>query len=500
MMAIESVQRGHRLAELLRGMADVPRELDRAVNDVVEDSRALAPDALFIARRGQRHDATRFAPEAALAGAAAMLFEGEGAPLVDEAGLLRVPVVDLAGSAGTLCDRFFGQPSRRMAVIAVTGTNGKSSVAHFIADAHTRVTGESAGVIGTLGSGLIGALQPNGLTTPDCASVHRTLARLASDGAALASIEASSQGLSQSRLAGLRIETAVFTNLSRDHLDYHRDMRSYARSKQRLFSEFTPTFGVLNADDPAVRGFRNAIRPSTQCVEFSLDGNPRAQVRARLVEASRRGLLLEVDALGRRLRLRSALLGRPSAQNLMAAFSVLIVRGIDPGLAAHALSQVPAVRGRLDARGDQHTPLVVVDYAHTPAALDSVLGALASLCEGDLWCVFGAGGDRDKGKRALMGEAVARHAQRLVVTDDNPRSEDGDRIIADILQGVPAAASVLVERNRAHAIARAVSDAGVDDIVVVAGKGHEVTQTINGVAMPFDDLQMVERAIAAYRS
>lgn len=500
MMATESLHSSHRLAELLRGIADVPDELDREVNDVVEDSRALAPNALFVARRGQIHDATRFAAEAVLAGAAAMLFEGEGSAVVDEAGLLRVPVSDLAGGAGTLCDRFFGQPSRRVAVIAITGTNGKSSVAHFIADAHARVTGQPAGVIGTLGSGLIGALESRGLTTPDCASVHRTLARLASQGATLASIEASSHALSQARLAGLRVETAVFTNLSRDHLDYHRDMRSYARSKHRLFSEFTPTFGVLNADDPAARGFRNAIRPSTQCVEFSLDGNPRAQVRAKLVEVSRRGLLLEVDALGRRLHLRSALLGRPSAQNLMAAFSVLIVRGMDPGEAAHALSQVPAVRGRMDARGDQHTPLVVVDYAHTPAALDSVLSALTPLCKGELWCVFGAGGDRDQGKRALMGEAVARHAQRLVITDDNPRSEDGDRIIADILQGVPASASVLVERDRAHAIARAVSDAGVNDVVVVAGKGHESTQTINDVAMPFDDLHMVERALEAYRS
>ena len=499
MMPAHTISEPQRLLPLMRGLAHLRADLDCSISNVVEDSRAVSKGALFIARRGGQVDAADYARDARGRQAAAMVFEGEGNAFVDAEGLLRIPIAGLAEGAGLIADRFFGQPSKHMPVIAVTGTNGKSSVVHHLAEAYRRDQGRPVGIIGTLGSGLSGALHSTGLTTPDCVSVHRVLAELLNNSASLAAIEASSHALEQARLAGVRIDTGVFTNLSRDHLDYHRDMRAYAAAKQRLFREFAPRLAVLNADDAAADGFRAALRPSTQCMEFSFRGAARAHVHGRILGSSRYGLQLQIDALGDRVRFATPLLGALCAQNLVCAFTVLILRGMDPRKAASLLSKVSPVRGRMEARGEDNTPLVVVDYAHTPGALEAVLSALAPLCKGNLWCVFGAGGDRDRGKRALMGAAVARAAQRLVITDDNPRGEDGSRIVADIMDGIPNESSVLVERDRARAIALAVSDANVEDIVLVAGKGHELTQTVSGEALPFDDLLQVEQALEAYR-
>jgi UDP-N-acetylmuramoyl-L-alanyl-D-glutamate--2,6-diaminopimelate ligase len=483
------------LASLLQGLAPLPASLDVPVSELVEDSRQVVPGALFLARSGQTVDASRFAAQARARRAVAMVYQGDGAPGVDDAGLLRIPVSDLPLAVGIIADRFFGQPSRHMPVVAVTGTNGKSSVTHHVADAYTAAQERPAGIIGTLGSGLSGALRPGALTTPDCVSVHRTLARLREAGAALCVMEASSHALDQQRLAGVRVDTAVFTNLSRDHLDYHGDMQAYAHAKARLFRDFAPRGAVLNADDAASGQFRAAVDGTARVMRFSLRGAADAEVQGRILRADRSGVTLAVKTPDQRCRFASPVLGEHGAQNLLAAFTVLVLRGMPPEQAALAMARVRPVPGRLQARGGADGPLVVVDYAHTPAALEAALAALRPLCGGELWCVFGAGGDRDRGKRALMGAAAANGAARLVITDDNPRGEDGDDIIAQIRAGLPAGTAVTVQRDRARAIAMAVSCAAPDDVVLVAGKGHETGQTIAGEVLPFNDLEQVERAL-----
>jgi UDP-N-acetylmuramoyl-L-alanyl-D-glutamate--2,6-diaminopimelate ligase len=400
------------------------------------------------------------------------------------------PLPGLRGLAGRLADRFHGEPSHALKVIGVTGTNGKTSVCHFLAQAFD-APGARCGVIGTLGNGLTGALEPATHTTPDALALHAGLARLRDAGATRVALEVSSHALDQERVAGVRFDTAVFTNLTHEHLDYHGDMAGYAAAKRRLFSQPGLRRAALNVDDPQGAAWRAGIDPSIEVLGFGFDAA--AELRGSDLRFDADGLTLEVRHGTAHATLRSPLLGRFNASNLLAALAVLRLAGLDLAEAVARLARVRTVPGRMERFARSDGPLAVVDYAHTPDALEAALAALREHCQGRLWCVFGCGGERDAAKRPLMGAAAEAGADRVIVTDDNPRHEDGAAIAAAIVAGLREPARVEVVRDRATAITRALHEAAPEDVVLVAGKGHETVQQIGDEARPFSDRALVRR-------
>ena len=487
-----------------------PRAFPRcAIRALRSDSREVEPGDLFFARRGICVDGRRFIAAACEAGAAAAVYEGEGALRRHPSGAWLVPVADLPGCLGRAAARFHHHPSRALQVVGVTGTNGKTSVSHFVARAMAGIHGTPArcAVLGTLGHGRLDALEPASLTTPDAISVHRQLADLRSAGARQVVMEVSSHALDQGRVAGVRYTTAVFTNLSRDHLDYHRDMGHYGRSKRRLFETEDLGFAVINLDDAFGRRLLGAVPESVRLLCHRLAGErapervpgfrSRLEIVGRLVRLGASGLELVIHTPWGEGVIRSPLLGRFNAENLLGALSVLLTLDVSLDAACRALSRVDPVAGRMQCLGGRdRAPLVVIDYAHTPDALEGALRALRDQSRGRVWCVFGCGGDRDPGKRPQMGAVASALADSLVITDDNPRGEDGGHIIEEIRAGVAHARPVRVERDRRAALRFAVEHAASDDVVLVAGKGHETWQEVGGVRRPFSDEAEVARLLA----
>ena len=487
-----------------------PREWPHCeVRALCGDSREVEPGGLFFARRGSRVDGRDFIDAACRAGAVAAVHEGEDGLRRHPSGAWLVSVADLPGSLGRAAARFYGHPSDALSVVGVTGTNGKTSLAHFVAQAMARIHGTTARcpVLGTLGYGRVDRLEPAPMTTPDAIDVHRRLAGMREAGAREVVMEVSSHALDQGRVAGLRFTSAVFTNLTRDHLDYHRDMETYGRSKRRLFETGDLRFAVLNLDDAFGRRLLCAVPESVRLFGHRLAGRSapagRADFRSRLELTGR---LLRLDARGLELTvhtawgegvIRSTLLGRFNAENLLGALSVLLTLEVPLDEACAALSQVEPVAGRMQRFGGcERAPLVVVDYAHTPDALERALRTLRDQSRGKVWCVFGCGGERDTGKRSQMGAVASALADSLVITDDNPRGEDGWRIIEDIRAGVADTRPVRVERDRRAALRFAVDHATSEDVVLVAGKGHETWQESGGVRRPFSDQREVTRLLA----
>ncbi len=505
-----------RLSRLLAGLAEVPAGDDRVVSGVVADSRRVRPGDLFLACAGRRRHGAEFIARAVAAGAAAVVCEvDEGADGARRLSLREgVPVIAVSappdaggGIAAEIAARFHGRPADALEVVGVTGTNGKSSCCHYLAQC-LEASGSACGLVGTLGHGRHGALHPATHTTPDAVTLQALLAELRDEGCTHVAMEVSSHALDQGRVTGVRFAGGLFTNLSRDHLDYHGSMTHYARSKARLFRSSGLRYAALNADDPAHRTMLAALPASTELgTELALYGfgpDLAATVRGRgigrdarwlqghVLAAGPAGLHLAVAGSWGAGELRSALLGRFNAGNLLASLAVLLLMGLPLADALAGLARVRAVPGRMERFGGHGgRPLVIVDYAHTPAALAAVLESLKAFCRGRLWCVFGCGGGRDRGKRGQMGGIAERLADRVVVTDDNPRDEDPEAIVAEILAGMrrPAAAEVL--HDRAAAIAYAVGQADAQDIVLVAGKGHEDYQLVQGRRLPFSDRQHV---------
>jgi UDP-N-acetylmuramoyl-L-alanyl-D-glutamate--2,6-diaminopimelate ligase len=486
------------LGELMGALA--PAALaDRPVADLSLDSRRIVPGALFFAVPGTREHGLRHAAAAAAAGATLVAWEpaaGAGAPRLPEA-CAAFPVPGLQALLGELADRFFGEPSRRLQVVGITGTNGKTTCAQLVAGA-LEALGRRAGIIGTLGSGPVGRLAPSGLTTPDVIEVHRTLADLAGQGLGAAAMEVSSHALDQGRVDGVRYAVAGFTNLSRDHLDYHPSLEAYGESKARLFLEHKPAVSVINAGDAFGRSLlarlpagRRSIAVGRRAAEL-----PEAGERVLLagVEALENGLAVELEGSFGRATISSRLVGDFNAENLALAFGMLLGLDVPARDAAAALGEVDAPAGRMEAFADAARELLaVVDYAHTPDALGKALAALRLHCKGRLWCVFGCGGDRDRGKRPEMGRVAEQLADELVITDDNPRSEDGVAIVTDILAGLADPARARVERDRAAAVGLALAGARPGDVVLVAGKGHEEVQIVGAEQRPFSDRALVAR-------
>ncbi len=475
------------LAELLPDVAAVPPTL--AITGLVQDSRALTPGDAFVAIGGFGTHGLHFIEQARAASASAILFEPPApaeAPAPDDA----IAVPGLRARMGAMADAFHGHPSRAMAMVGVTGTSGKTSSVQLLAQAWT-LLGVRSGTIGTLGAGLYGEAVATGFTTPLVLQMHALLADLRDAGAQALAMEVSSHALDQGRVDNVHYDIAVFTNLTRDHLDYHGDMASYGAAKARLFARDGLRAAVLNLDDAYGRQLHARIPRELRKLGLSAHGDAAADVRALDVVLDATGIAFELEIGGVRLPVRSSLLGRFNVDNLLAVAGVLLVQGHAPQVIAATLSQLQPIPGRMNRLGgDGVLPLVVVDYSHKPDPLEQALVSLRGHLRGLLLCVFGCGGERDRGKRPQMAAIAEAHADRVIVTDDNPRGEDGDAIVADIMAGFARPHAVVVERDRRQAIARAIGEAGADDIVLIAGKGHETYQEINGVQHPFDDRQV----------
>lgn len=479
------------LAQLANGLTDIPPALaNTLVSDLTLDSRQTAPGNAFIAIQGAQTDGHRFINDALDNGASVVLAESLAAADQD-ARIVSVPA--LKKQLGTLAKRFYADPSHQLALLAVTGTNGKTSISDYIGQL-LRLLGDSAGTIGTLGARTrSGEAIESQNTTPDIISLNRQLADWVEQGIGFAAIEASSHALDQHRLDGLTIHTGVFSNLSRDHLDYHESMAAYKKAKLRLFADFKPERVIYNADDEDTHAAGEFAIHSALGISLR---DAQADVYVQVTSEDASGLSFQLHSPFGSAGVSTSVHGRFNAFNVAAA--MLAVCGLGFGFkdVAAAASYLQAVDGRMQAVGVGEDVRVVVDYAHTPDALESALFTLNSSCTGELWVVFGCGGDRDSGKRAEMGRIASGLASKIVITNDNPRTEDALAIAKEIESSCKTD-DVLVELDRAAAIAHAIKAARSGDTVLIAGKGHESYQIVGTTRHIFSDVEHAQQALAA---
>ncbi|QIH10669.1 MULTISPECIES: UDP-N-acetylmuramoyl-L-alanyl-D-glutamate--2,6-diaminopimelate ligase [unclassified Pseudomonas] len=468
---------------------------DLLIRELTLDSRNVRAGDLFLAVPGAKFDGRAHIADALQRGAAAVAYEVDGATVLPLTDVPLIPVKGLAAQLSDIAGRFYGEPSRQLNLVGVTGTNGKTSVTQLVAQA-LDLLGQRCGLVGTLGTGFYGALESGLHTTPNPIAVQATLADLKNAGAKAVAMEVSSHGLDQGRVAALAFDVAVLTNLSRDHLDYHGTMEAYGAAKAKLFNWTDLRCRVLNLDDDF--GRQLALEPhESRLITYSLE-DPAAHLYCREARFDDDGVRATLVTPQGEHHLRSSLLGRFNLSNVLAAVGALLglEYALDEILAVLPKLEGPA--GRMQRLGGGIQPLVVVDYAHTPDALEKVLLALRPHAKGRLLCLFGCGGDRDRGKRPLMAEVVERLADGVLVTDDNPRSEDPMQIFNDIRAGFAAAEQVEFLAGRGPAIAHLIASASADDVVVLAGKGHEDYQEINGQRHAFSDLVEAGKALSAW--
>jgi UDP-N-acetylmuramoyl-L-alanyl-D-glutamate--2,6-diaminopimelate ligase len=489
------------LARLLAGFADVPADV--LVSDVTLDSRAVRQGALFLACKGRTHHGLKFAEQAVARGARAVLFEASSGTKPPElgSGVFVAAVPELSQRASYIADRFFGAPSQALTVAGITGTNGKTTCAWLLAQA-IQFCGRPAAYMGTIGFGRPPALTATEHTTSDAVTVQRHLAALQGLGAECVSMEVSSHAIDQDRVAAVRFNTAAFTNLTRDHLDYHGTMEAYGAAKARLFAWPSLANRVINVDDPFGLQLATQLSPARLVFTTQKGTVPVSFLRhAEFVRATRvtpdpAGLVIGVDTSWGPGELTVRLIGEFNVDNVLTVLAVLLAWDIPLAQALRALEQCRAASGRMELFGGQGSmPLAIVDYAHTPDALAKALRAARLHCRGQLRLVFGCGGDRDAGKRPLMGRIAAELADDIVVTDDNPRTEDPARIVADIVGGIAGNVPMVIEHDRALAIRMALQRSSPDDVVLVAGKGHEDYQIYGTERRPFMDQAIVADAL-----
>lgn len=463
-----------------------------APSGVADDSRRVRPGDLFLAYPGDAADGRRYVADALARGAVAVLWESERAGELSIAAANH-PVAGLRDLAGPLAHAILGAPSERLSLIAVTGTNGKTSCTQWIARAHPR----RCAIIGTLGAGYPDALDETGFTTPQATTLAQCLAAFAADGAGACALEASSIGIEEGRMNGAHVDIAAYTNLTRDHLDYHGTMEAYAAAKEQLFRWPGLRAAVLNLDDELGRQLASRTNACLR-IGYTLSAATTPVdmlLAARDLRHETAGLAFTLVAPQGECEVRSRLAGRYNVANLLAVAGVLLASDLPFAELAPRLSALQPPPGRMQRLGGERAPLVVVDYAHSPDALANALAALrdeATARGGRLVCVFGCGGDRDHGKRPQMGEVATRLADRVILTSDNPRNESPQAIIDEIRGGAPAAE---VEADRRQAIAIAIGEAAAADVVLLAGKGHESNQEIAGAFHPFSDLREAEAAL-----
>ena len=483
----------------LMHLLDRVAQLGVPLADITADSRAVKLGSIFVAYPGTAQDGRQFIAEAVGKGAAAVIWERQGFEWDHRIDVPNLGVDNLRSRISEIASHIFGNPSDHLWMAGVTGTNGKTSVSQWIAAALDGL-GRRSAVIGTLGNGLVGERVEGRNTTPDPIVLQRLLSEYLRRGARSVAMEVSSHGLDQGRVAGVKYDCAIFTNLTRDHLDYHGTMERYAEAKYRLFSARGLTHAVINVDDEYGAAFARRLAGGALDV-FTYGTGAAADLRASDVRLSEAGVAFHVSGRWGTGDVEAAVLGAFNVSNLLAVLGALRAAGVDFAPALAAVSALDPVPGRLERVGGGTMPLVVIDYAHTPDALEKALQALKpAVAPGHrLVCVFGCGGDRDPGKRPLMGAAAARLADQLIVTSDNPRGEPPMRIIEQVLEGIPTGRAEAIE-DRQVAIFSAVHHARPGDVVLLAGKGHETYQEIAGVRHPFNDREVAREALADWQA
>ncbi len=463
-------------------------------NAITSDSRQVKKGDLFIAYPGENADGRDYIANAIEQGAQSILWEPRGFTW-DEAWskVENTPVLNLKQQVGEIAGQFYGNPSRDLWMVGVTGTNGKTSVTQWLAQCYNHTNSKTA-VIGTLGNGLPNDLTPTVNTTPDALLLQETLAGYLAQGVQTVAMEVSSHGIDQGRVNGVAFDVAVLTNLSRDHLDYHGSMKKYAGVKKRLFFKESLQHVVLNADDEFGQELEQSLQE--QDVNVLTYGLNSGDVRASKVSFDDGQIRFFMTSPYGQSDVSVNLLGQFNVYNVLAVLSTLLVSNVSLADAVEAVAHIEPLNGRMQKFGGGHLPLVVVDYAHTPDSLRNVLKSLRGEEKQKIICVFGCGGDRDQGKRAMMGRVASKLADGVVVTSDNSRHEDPGNIIQNILEGVDG--EYAVEEDRAKAIAIAIANAGKNDVVLVAGKGHENYQDIAGERHYFSDVEQVEKALKHY--
>jgi UDP-N-acetylmuramoyl-L-alanyl-D-glutamate--2,6-diaminopimelate ligase len=501
MMSVENLTYSQTLSQLLQGLADVASQDDVKVTGMTSDSRAVNTGDLFIACKNT--DMMVYVKSAIDAGASAVVIESEQLPDIPKYSIPVIALPQLRAQAGLIAARFYKHPSHDMNVIGVTGTNGKTTVSYLIAQALDINNPGKSGLIGTLGYGAFNDICKGPNTTPEPVALQNTFANLRQEKIDAVAMEVSSHGLEEYRISGVEFDIAVFTNLSRDHLDYHQTMENYAASKRRLFSDYLIRKAVINLDDAFGRELIEEFQNKIELVGYTLkpsSKNKLSVVSANIVSSNESGMTLQVNSPWGEGTLNSGLIGEFNASNLLASLSVLCLSGISFEDALSALSKCSGVPGRMEAFRQEGKPSVIVDYAHTPDALEHVLLDLQSQSSGKLVCVFGCGGDRDQGKRAEMGGIAETLADHIFLTNDNPRHESAEAIIEDIISGIKDHACFTKELDRGNAIMAAIDSASSNDVVLIAGKGHEDYQEIAGVRHPFSDRSIVQEILNQQKS
>ncbi|KNC06562.1 UDP-N-acetylmuramoylalanyl-D-glutamate--2,6-diaminopimelate ligase [Klebsiella sp. RIT-PI-d] len=464
----------------------------RALREMTLDSRTAASGDLFVAVSGHQADGRRYIPQAIAQGVAAIIAEAKGEATDGEVREMHgIPVVYLSQlneRLSALAGRFYHQPSEQLRLVGVTGTNGKTTTTQLLAQ-WSQLLGETSAVMGTVGNGLLGNVSPTENTTGSAVDVQQVLANLVGQGATFAGMEVSSHGLVQHRVSALKFSASVFTNLSRDHLDYHGDMEHYEAAKWLLYS--THHFGqaIVNADDEVGRRWLTKL-PDAVAVSMADHINPDCHgrwLKAVDVHYHDRGATIRFASSWGEGEIESRLMGEFNVSNLLLALATLLALGYLLSDLLNTAARLQPVCGRMEVFSAPGKPTVVVDYAHTPDALEKALAAARLHCKGTLWCVFGCGGDRDKGKRPLMGAIAEQFADIPLVTDDNPRTEEPQAIINDILAGMLDAGRAKVMEGRAQAVTHAIMQAKENDVVLLAGKGHEDYQIVGNRRLDYSD-------------
>jgi len=501
-MTSHTKQYSMNLSELLSGYVADENFSDIEIKGLSLDSRSIKEQYLFIAVKGETVNGIEFINNAIEQGAVAVLWEVDAAVETikinwrKNSSGINVPIIaieKLSQLSGEFADRFYQMPSKKISVCGITGTNGKTSCADFLAQMMS--VDAPCGLIGTLGSGLYPELKETGFTTPDAITCHQWLADIELKKAKFAVMEVSSHALIQGRVNGIRFNSAVFTNLSRDHLDFHGDMQSYADAKLKLFKSAGLKNAVINVDDEAGRNITEHLAKDIHCIRYGLNNSFNPDVYGFDIKLDEHGLSMKVKTPWGEGKLTSPVMGDFNASNLLAVLTVMLLQDIELNEALQRLKTIKSVAGRMQRFGGDKAPLVIVDFAHTPDALEQALTSLRQHTQGHLWCVFGCGGDRDNGKRPLMGAVAERKADYIVLTNDNPRSEDADKIIDDIKAGMDNVKNLMIEKDRHIAIHLAIHQAKAGDVVLIAGKGHENYQIIGDKKIPFNDAKEVRQQL-----
>jgi len=470
-------------------------QINARPSTITADSRQVVPGALFLAYAGESADGRAYIADAINNGASAILWEPEGFIWDKNWQVENKPVVSLKQESGVIADQFYASPSSQLWMVGVTGTNGKTSVTQWLGQCFDYL-GRQTAVVGTLGNGLLNQLTPTANTTPDALLLQKLLADYVEQKIDVVAMEVSSHGLSQGRVNGVQFDVAVLTNLTRDHLDYHGTVENYALAKEKLFKWDSLQSVVLNSDDDFGQAIKQKL--SNSAVKVLTYGIDSGGVRASNIRFDNGAIQLMVTTPNGQAEMQVDLVGRFNVYNVLAVLATLLVSDVAFDDAIDAVKHLKPLNGRMQQFGGGNLPLVIVDYAHTPDSLENVLLALKEEAKQALICVFGCGGNRDQGKRPLMGKVASALADSVIVTTDNPRHERAEDIIQAILKGITG--ECIVEADRAKAIALAIANAQVDDVVLIAGKGHEDYQEIAGEKHHFSDVEQVELALQAYQA